>query len=177
MRWPPRSGIEFELGGLNKEVAMATTEAYVETGEFPQSWLWDHDGEAVSGTFVGFTRGQTRDFGPKVIVVLDVEGERRSIWLNTTVLHGRFRDELQQRPEHRLCEGEQITIRRLAKVESPDAIGPYWKFRVVFHDAPKPTVDELFDLDDEPPPEQAPGPKPRAKKRAAEPESGHDVPF
>lgn len=156
---------------------------YDETGEFPESWIWDQDGERVSGSFVSFTRGQTRDFGPKVIVVLDVESERRSIWLNTTVLHGRFRDELQQRPDHRLNDGERITIRRLEKVESPEAIGPYWKFRVIFHDAPEPSVEEMFDLTDEPPLEQKPSkPKPAAKKtskskQSAEPESDDDVPF
>jgi hypothetical protein len=141
-----------------------TVQAQDETGDFPESWLWDQDGETVSGTFVGFTRGQTRDFGPKVIVVLEVDGERRSIWLNTTVLHGRFRDELQQRPDHRLNEAERITIRRLDKVESPDAVGPYWKFRVIFHDAPAPSVEEMFDLAAEPLLEQPPPPKRAAKK-------------
>jgi hypothetical protein len=129
---------------------MATAEAYGDSGEFPAACIWDQDGEKVSGTFVGFTRGQTRDFGPKVIVVLEVEGERRSIWLNTTVLHGRFRDELQQRPDHRLNEGEKITVHRLEKVESSSALGAYWKFQVLFHDNPGPTVEELFDLADEP---------------------------
>jgi hypothetical protein len=170
-----------------REVTMATeqtTEAYDQAGEFPESWIWDEDGETVSGSFVGFTRGQTRDFGPKVIVLLEVEGQRRSIWLNTTVLHGRVRDELQQRPGHRLNEGERITIRRLEKVESPDAIGPYWKFRVVFHDAPEPSVEEMFDLADDPPLEQPPTkPKPAAKKKAtkakqsAEAKADDDIPF
>jgi hypothetical protein len=156
------------------------SEAYDETLEFPESWIWDQDGETVSGTFAGFTRGQTRDFGPKPIVVLDgVDGEPRSIWLTTAVLYGRFRDELQQRPDHRLNEGERITIRRLEKVESPDAMGPYWKFRVVFHDAPELSVDELFDLDEQPPLEPPPEPKPAKKtaKKAKRTESGDGIPF
>jgi hypothetical protein len=132
-----------------------SAEAYDDFGEFPESWIWDQNGEMVSGAFVEFTRGQTRDFGPKPIVVLEVDGQRRSIWLNTAVLFRRFKDELQQRPEHRLVEGEQITIRRLNKVESPDAIGPYWKFRVVFQSSPEPSVDEMF------------GPRRRATTRAA----------
>jgi hypothetical protein len=117
-------------------------ETYDEAGEFPRAWVFDDDGPLVRGRFVKFDRGQTRDFGPKVIAVLEVEGAQRSIWLTTAVLYGKFRDELQQRPGHRLEPGERITIKRLEKVESADAIGPYWKFGVVFHDAPELTVRE-----------------------------------
>ena len=159
-------------------------DAYDEAGaEYPESWIWDQDGETISGTFVEFTRGQTRAYGPKPIVVLEVEGHRRSVWLNTAVLFGRFKEELQERPEHRLVEGEQITIKRLNKVESPDAIGPYWKFRVIFHSSPEPSVDEMFGLEDEPNEPLPPEPKPAAKKKTTKkeqpetPEPTDDVPF
>jgi hypothetical protein len=134
-----------------------------ESAEFPRAWLWDEDGETVSGTFVGFTQGQTRNFGRKVIALLDVDGERRSLWLNSTVLLGKFRDELQGRPDQRLGQGERITVSRLGKVASAEAMGPYWKFAVLFHDRPEPSVEELFDLGGEPEP------------RASAPDSGDEA--
>jgi hypothetical protein len=88
------------------------TKAYDESAEFPESWIWEDDGPLVSGRFVRFDRGRTKDYGDKVIVVLDVDGEQRSVWLMTTVLHGKLHDELEQRPGHRLESGERITIKR-----------------------------------------------------------------
>jgi hypothetical protein len=153
-------------------VSDPTPKASDESAEFPKAWLWDEDGETVSGTFVGFTQGQTRNFGRKVIVLLEIEGERRSIWLNNTVLLGKFRDELQDRPEQRLSQGERITITRLGKVDSAEAMGPYWKFVVLFHDRPEPSVEELFNLGGEPEP-RAPVPDSGAEPAGAD----DDVPF
>jgi hypothetical protein len=133
-----------------------------ELSEHPEAWLWDEHGPVVSGTFVHFARGQTRDYGKKVIAVLDVGGEQRSIWLTATVLFGKFRDELLDRPGHRLEPGERITVKRLDKVESAEARGAYWNFAVLFHNSPQPSEGDLFgfadaDADSAPPSEPTSG--------------------
>jgi hypothetical protein len=120
-----------------------------ELSEYPEAWLWDEHGPMVSGSFVRFARGQTRDYGKKVIAVLDVDGEQRSIWLTATVLFGKFRDELFDRPGHRLEPGERITVQRLDKVETAGARGAYWNFAVLFHDSPQPSEGDLFGFADD----------------------------
>jgi hypothetical protein len=128
----------------------ATTEAYLDPADYPAAWVWDEDGEQLAGTFVGFTEGYTRNFGKKVIAVLEVEGVKRSVWLTTTVLYGKFRDELRSRPGHKLQPGERVNISRNGKAESEEAMGAYWKFSVGFPDRPEPSTEDLFDLGDEP---------------------------
>jgi hypothetical protein len=150
---------------------MATSQPSDELGEFPEAWRWNEHGAVVSGTFVKFDRGQTKDYGPKVIVVLDVDGEQRSIWLTATVLFGKFKDELGNRPEHCLEPGERITIKRLDKVETKDAVAPYWKFNVIFHDSPELTTEDLFgefDAKASEPPEEKPKPRAKTKKQELE---------
>ena len=51
-----------------------------QTGEtgYPESWIFGEDGDLVSGTFLRFDEGTTRDYGPKVIIVLDVAGQSGS---------------------------------------------------------------------------------------------------
>jgi hypothetical protein len=134
-----------------------------QSGEYPEAWFWDEHGACVRGTFVRFARGQTRDYGKKVIAVLDVDGELRSIWLTATVLFGKFRDELLDRPGHRLEPGERITVKRLDKVESAEARGDYWNFAVLFHDSPRPSESDLFGFADDDPGSSE---EPAARKQA-----------
>jgi hypothetical protein len=69
------------------------------------------------------------------------------------------------------------------KVKSESATGAYWKFGVVFHDAPELTVESLFgEFNDEPPGEPAAAPKPFVDKpkkteQADTPEPDDDIPF
>jgi len=143
----------------------ATQEAYIDPEDYPKAWVFGEagtpvgkgknklvaDGEQVSGTFVRFTKGFTRDFGEKTIAVLMVDGVERSIWLTQTVLYGKFRDEVRSRANRRIEQGERIGIRRNGKVESEDAMGSYWGFSVGFPDRPELDLEELFGLDDEKP--------------------------
>jgi hypothetical protein len=123
-------------------------EAYLDPDDYPAAWIWDDDGDRVGGSFVRFDRGHTRQYGDKTIVVLNVDGVERSVWLTQTVLYGKFRDELRERPSRTIEPGERITISRRGKVESENATGSYWGFSVVFHDKPAPETSDLFpDLD------------------------------
>ncbi len=67
--------------------------------EYPETWLFDEHGETVAGTFLRWDQGQKKKYGPKTIAVLEVDGTERSLWLNATVLYGKFRDELQIAPD------------------------------------------------------------------------------
>jgi hypothetical protein len=163
---------------------MATVpEAHDDPGiDFPEAWLWEEHGERVSGNFIRFTRGYTKSYGPKTIAVLEVDGIERSIWLTATVLFRKFEDELRDRPEHKLAAGERITVKRGEMVESPDAMGAYRNFTVVFHDKPELEVEDLFDLGDDKPaqPEAKSAERARAAANAGERpqfESDDEIPF
>ena len=65
----------------------------------PTSWRWDTDGHAVRGTYVRMDEAAT-DYGRKAIVVLDVAGEERSVWLFEAATVSKFRD--QPRSAHRV---------------------------------------------------------------------------
>ena len=81
---------------------MATETVPAESAEYPKSWLWAEDGNLVSGRFLRFDEGTTREYGSKVIAVLDVGGEERGVWLTTNVLFNRFKDELERRSSKRI---------------------------------------------------------------------------
>jgi hypothetical protein len=141
-----------------------TQEGYmIDSEDYPKAWVFGKpgisvgkgktkliaDGESVSGNFVRFALGFTRDYGEKPIAILNVGGEERSLWLAQTVLYGKFRDELLRRPDHRLEPGERVEIRRQGKVESEAAMGSYWSFSVRFPDRPELSTRDLFGLGDE----------------------------
>lgn len=127
---------------------MTTETVAGEQGEYPKSWRWQDDGNLVSGRFLRFEQGMTKDFGAKVILVLDIEGEERSVWLTTSVLHNRFRDELERRGSGNLEVGERIVIERGAdKVESENGRS-YWPHKILFPDRPSKSPAELFGLNE-----------------------------
>ncbi len=119
-----------------------------EEREFPESWIWSEHGEHVAGRFVGFDRASTREYGPKAILVLDVDGAKRSVWLTQTVLYNRVRDEVAKRPSRNLDPGERVSIRRLEKTEGENGRQGYWKFRVLFPDRPELTAADVLELDE-----------------------------
>jgi hypothetical protein len=126
---------------------MATETVEAESAEYPKSWLWAEDGNLISGRFLRFDEGSTRDYGSKPIVVLDVDGQERSIWLTTSVLFNRFRDELERRASKRLEVGERIVIERSAEQVESENGRKYWPFKILFPDRPTKSEVELFDLD------------------------------
>ena len=122
-------------------------ESSAEEREYPESWRWDEDGDHVAGRFVGFDRASTRDYGQKAILVLDVDGTKRSVWLTQTVLYNKVRDEVASRPSKNLDQGERVSIRRLEQTPGEGGRQGYWKFRVLFPDRPELTATDVFELD------------------------------
>jgi hypothetical protein len=125
---------------------MTTVPEQAEEREHPESWFWDSDGDSVLGRFIRFDRAPTKDYGMKAILVLDVAGVPRSVWLTATVLFNRVRDEVASRPNRNLEPGEQVSIRRLGKTKGEGGRQGYWKFQVLFPDRPQATTEEIFDL-------------------------------
>jgi len=80
--------------------------------------MWDTDGDEVSGTFLRFSQGRTKDGTVVPIVVLDVEGQERSVWVFHEALRERFVSQVRARPSQNLDVGERITIRRGEKKQS-----------------------------------------------------------
>jgi hypothetical protein len=117
-----------------------------EQADFPRAWLWESDGNIESAKFVKFDKGMTKLYGAKPIVVLEVDGEERSVWLTTTVLFETFKRELESRESHALDPGETISIRWAGK-KQPNGGGPaYHVHRVTFHDSPGQSPEAMFNL-------------------------------
>ena len=75
---------------------------------YPQTWKFGDHGDVVAGTFVRFDEGPTREYGMRVILVLEVGGRERSIWLSQTALFNKVRDELNRRTSKTLDPGERV---------------------------------------------------------------------
>ncbi len=129
---------------------MSAQSQYTRTGgddnhDYPPAHLWDEHGDLVDGRFIRFDKGRTRDYGAKPVLVLDVDGDERSVWLLQTVLFEEVRRELAERPNHDLIPGERVVIRRL-EPKIGDTGRTYRPFRVLFPDRPRTSTSELFDL-------------------------------
>src|SRR4029453_4407331 len=113
---------------------------------YPERWKFDEHGDLVAGTFVRFDEGPTRDYGLRVILVLDVDGAERSIWLSQTALFNKVKDELNRRATKTLDPGERVVIQRHEKTTSENGRS-YWPFVVSSPARPEKSTTELFDLD------------------------------
>jgi hypothetical protein len=90
---------------------------------------------AVEGKFIGFDEGPTA-YGDKPIVVVQVDGEPRSLWLFDTALVSKFRDEIRRRTTRDLTPGEQLYIKRGQMITSGTG-RDYRRYDVRFPDRPK----------------------------------------
>jgi hypothetical protein len=114
-------------------------------GEYPRSHMWQEDGDLVSGSYVRFSQGHTRDGTAVPVIVLDVDGEPRSVWLFHDALRQQFVTEIKTRPSGNLDPGELVTIRRGEKKQSasnPDR--SYRVFDVDFEHKRQPTPIDLL---------------------------------
>ncbi|HEY8776311.1 MAG TPA: hypothetical protein VIM33_07510 [Gaiellaceae bacterium] len=109
--------------------------------DFPRNWIFDEDGDAVAGAFVRLEEGQTKDYGPRPIVILNIAGEERSVWLFDTVIRNQFADEVRTR---QLAAGERITVKRLGKVKSETTGREYRSYATTFHDRPQKSQAEIL---------------------------------
>jgi hypothetical protein len=139
---------------------------------YPATWKFDEHGDLVAGTFLRFDEGQTKDYGARVIMVLLVDGQERSVWLSQMALFSKVRDELNRRTSKTLEPGERVVVQRHEKTTSENGRS-YWPFAVSFPDRPQKSTTDLFELDerhvkyDKKPSEPAPG----------DVDSDGDVPF
>ncbi len=114
---------------------------------YPETWKFAEHGDLVAGTFVRFDEGPTRDYGMRVILVLDVGGAERSIWLSQTALFNKVKDELNRRVSKTLDPGERVVVQRHEKATSENGRS-YWPFAVSFPDRPEKSTTDLFGLDE-----------------------------
>jgi hypothetical protein len=114
---------------------------------YPRSWIWDDDGDIAAGTYVKADRAPTRDYGPKTVVVLEIEGVERSIWLLNDALFNKFRQEIAARPGRQLTPGERVIVQRLEEKISQSSGRKYRDFRAYFPDKPPPTIEDLWGAD------------------------------
>jgi hypothetical protein len=108
--------------------------------EFPQNWRFDEDGAEVRGKFVKFDVGQTQEYGDCPIVVLNVDGEERSVWLFHSALRSKFQKEVNRRD---IEPGEQINIRQAGEKKSGNN-RTYMNYIVAFVDAPPLDAKAIF---------------------------------
>jgi hypothetical protein len=114
--------------------------------DFPRNWLFEEDGLEVEGRYVELTEGTTAN-GPCPIVVLNVDGEHRSVWLFHTAVRRRFADEVARRMDGDLTQGELVVIHRGETKES--AGGRSYSYTVRFPEAPKRSPKEILAEHDE----------------------------
>jgi hypothetical protein len=110
--------------------------------DHPMTWRWE-DGSTVAGTYVRMDEAST-DYGRKAILVLDVDGAERSVWLFDQAVASKLREQLEQRTTGDFTVGERIEIRRgTEKVESGAGrrYCPYW---VLFPDAPRRSASDIL---------------------------------
>ena len=103
---------------------------------FARAWRFDEDGDLREGRYVRTEEGPT-SYGSRPIVVVDVGGEERAVWLTTTVLLGRFQGELSRRKTRDFTVGERISISRGSEKKTSASGHDYWPFNVTFHDGPQ----------------------------------------
>jgi hypothetical protein len=162
---------------------MTTETSATVTVEYPKRWVFDKndqgkadwvDGPIADGRFIRFEQGRT-DYGAKPIVVLEIAGGERSVWLLHDALYNRFRDELQRRSMPKLVIGERITIEKLAEKVRSKNDRDYTGYRVFFLDAPAPDEEKLFNLAPSAPPDDLDEPVAQTAGLAGEPDA--DIPF
>lgn len=91
--------------------------------EFPRTWMFQEDGKQVVGTFVKLDEGMTRQYGACPIIVLNVDGEDRSVWMMHTALRSKL---AQLRP----AVGDTIAIKQGDPRTSKNDM-EYYDYRVV----------------------------------------------
>jgi hypothetical protein len=114
--------------------------------DFPAYWDWA-DG-TLKGVYVRMESGPT-EFGTRPILIVDVNGVERSVWINAAALRSKLADELDRRKARDLTPGEHIEIRRGAEMKTSAAGREYWPFYVNFPDAPRSDAAGLLGLDDD----------------------------
>jgi hypothetical protein len=111
--------------------------------DYPRNWNWDVDGDEIEGAFVELDEAPTA-YGSRPIVVLDVAGEKRTLWLLETALRSSFADEASRRSSSDgFTVGERIIVRRGAMRQSSTGRS-YRSFKALFLDRPKRSAAQIL---------------------------------
>jgi hypothetical protein len=139
---------------LNKLPAEKTV-TQAQDSDFPRTWRFDEDGLEVVGKYVATDEGPTQN-GPCPILVLEVDGEERSVWCFHTALRRRIADEIARRSSGDLTPGETVVIRQ-GESKTSESGRKYVSYYTRFPEAPKRTAGEIFKADaiDSPPEPQS----------------------
>lgn len=135
-----------------KKTALSDTEKRLlemaeAAADYPESWIPENAGDHLIGFFAGLTKGPTA-FGESPIVLINVAGTLRSVWVFHEALKSQF---LRARPEI----GEEICIfykgKRKAKNPTPGRSPEYHDYVVTVDrgDAGSMTWDALDGLSTE----------------------------
>jgi hypothetical protein len=111
-------------------------------GDYPRNWRFDEDGPEVAGRFAHFDEGITAN-GTCPIVVLEVDDEKRSVWLFHTAARSRFADEVARRESGNLKAGELISIRQ-GETKTGGNGRAYTSYVIRFPEAPKRSPKEIL---------------------------------
>jgi len=84
------------------------------------------------------------EYGEQPILVLEIDGESRSVWVNTTALRSKLADELRRRGERNFVVGEPIIVTRGAEKKVSSSDRQYWPFVVRFPDARQSDAADLL---------------------------------
>ena len=86
--------------------------------EYPETLIIE-PGDNIDGTYRRLESGRTKDGEDRAIVILEIDGVERSLWLHEKALRGQFR-ELKPEP------GELIHIRKGAEKKKGASGYSYW---------------------------------------------------
>jgi hypothetical protein len=118
--------------------------------ERPRNWFFGtgegKDGMVADGRFVRFTEGPTKDGRMLPILVLEVDGEERSVWLFHEALAAKFKDEVARRASGDLVVSEPIRIEQLGRRQSATGDRSYVDYSVVFPERPTKSAREILGL-------------------------------
>jgi hypothetical protein len=113
------------------------------TTDYPKTFVWEEDAEdlgdryRLEGTFLALEEGPTAQ-GSRPILVLEIGGVPRSVW----VLHGPFHDKLKEEIERRATPefivGERMVFERWKDKATSESTGrSYTPYKAWFIDRPK----------------------------------------
>jgi hypothetical protein len=109
----------------------------------PRGWRWGEDGLVVEGAYVR-TDEAPSVFGHVPILVLEVGGEERAIWVVHAALRSRLAEELRRRGTSDFEPGERIRVERGADRRVSSSGRSYWPFVVSFPDHPRRSAAEIL---------------------------------
>jgi hypothetical protein len=118
---------------------------------YPRTFLWEEDGEdlgdrrRVKGRFVTIDEAPTKQGGLKPILVLEVDGEERSVWVLHESFLNKLTEELERRPNGEFTLGELIVVEQWKEKAIGEASGrPYVPYKARFPERPQRSQKQIL---------------------------------